>query len=79
MASCYSGDHITENHIHTDITLCNIEEQQWKFHLGADSNRLLGMGSGGSGGGLKHALLDPNPRHKLLQSLETFDPHETDQ
>ena len=26
MGSCYSGDHIAEDHIHTDITTCNIEE-----------------------------------------------------
>ena len=23
MGSCYSGDHITEDHIHTDITTCS--------------------------------------------------------
>ena len=27
MGSCYSADHIAEDHIHTDIT-CNIEEPQ---------------------------------------------------
>ena len=28
MGSCYSGDHIAKDHIHTDITTCNIEEPQ---------------------------------------------------
>ena len=32
MGNCYSADHITEDHIHTDIT-CNIEEPQQKFTL----------------------------------------------
>ena len=45
---CYSGDHNAEDHIHTDITACNIEEPQQTYRLG--HNRLLG-GSGGGGGG----------------------------
>ena len=46
---CYSGDHNAEDHIHTDITACNIEEPQQTYRLG--HNRLLG-GSGGGGGRL---------------------------
>ena len=56
MGNCYSGDHIAEDHIHTDIT-CYIEEPQQKYRLGTVSNELLG-----GGGGLKLALLGPNPR-----------------
>ena len=43
MGSCNSGDHIAEDHIHTDIT-CNIEEPQQKYRLGTVSNGLLGGG-----------------------------------
>ena len=31
MGSCYSGDHIAGDHIHTDIT-CSNEEPQQKFY-----------------------------------------------
>ena len=44
MGSCYSGDHIAGDHIHTGITTCNIEEPQQKYRLGTVSNRLLGEG-----------------------------------
>ena len=37
MDRCYSGDHIAGDHIHTDITMCNIEKQE-KCHLGTVSN-----------------------------------------
>ena len=47
MSSCYSGDHIAKDHIHTDITTCNIEEPQQKYRLGTVSNRLLEVGRGG--------------------------------
>ena len=49
MGSCYSGDGIAEDYIHTDITTCNIEEPQQKYYLGTVR-------------GLKHILLDPDPR-----------------
>ena len=39
MGNCYSIDHITQDHIHTDIT-CNIEEPQQKYRLVTVSNRL---------------------------------------
>ena len=26
MGSCYSGDHVAGDHIHMDITMCDIEE-----------------------------------------------------
>lgn len=35
MDSCHSGDHIAEDHTHTDITACNIEELEQKYQLGA--------------------------------------------
>ena len=41
MGSCYSGDHIAEDHIQTDITTCNIEEPQQKYRLGMASNSIL--------------------------------------
>ena len=44
MGSCYSGNHTGEDYIHMDITTCNIEEPQQKYHLGTVSNRLLGAG-----------------------------------
>ena len=34
MDSCYSGDYIAGDHIHTDITICNIEEPQQEYRLG---------------------------------------------
>ena len=39
-----------EDHIHTDITTCNIEEPQQKYCLGMVRNSLLGGGGGGGGG-----------------------------
>ena len=42
MGSCHSGDHVAEDHIHTDISKRNIEEPQQKCRLGMASNRLLG-------------------------------------
>ena len=38
------GDHKPGDHIHKDITICNIEEQQQKYRLGTVSNRLLAGG-----------------------------------
>ena len=40
MSNCHSGDHISEDHIHTDIT-GNIEEPQQKYLIGSVSNILL--------------------------------------
>ena len=51
-----SGDHIDEDHIHTDITIWSIETPQRSTALGRSCYRLLR-----GGGGLKHVLLDPNP------------------
>ena len=31
MGSSYSGNHIAEDHRHTNITACNIEEPQQKY------------------------------------------------
>ena len=42
MGRCYSGDHIAQGHIHTDIKTGNIEEPQQKYRVGTVSNRLLG-------------------------------------
>ena len=58
MSNCYSGDHITEDHIHINITTCYTEEPQQTYRLGTVSNRSLG----GGGGGVKDVLLDPNHR-----------------
>ena len=44
MGSCYSGDHIAEDHIHKDISTCNTEEPQRKYSLGMICRRLLGDG-----------------------------------
>ena len=40
MCSCYSGDRIARDHIHTNITTWNIEEPQQKHRIGTGSNRL---------------------------------------
>ena len=68
MGSCYSVDHVAEDHVHTVMATFISEEHQQKYHFGTVSNRLLW--------GIKHALLDPNPRPWLLQWFETFGPHE---
>ena len=39
MGSCYTADHIAEDHIHTDITIYYIEEPQQKYRLGTVINR----------------------------------------
>ena len=57
MGNCCSGDRIPIPY--TDITIYNIEEPEQKYRLGMVSNKLLGWGGGG---GLKHDLLDQNPR-----------------
>ena len=51
MGSCYSDDHIGGDHLHTEITTCNSEEQQQKYRLGMVSNRLTGVAGGGGVGG----------------------------
>ena len=43
--SCYSGDCFAGDHIHTDITTCNIEEPQQKNRLGTVNYRFL-VGTG---------------------------------
>ena len=48
MGSCYSADHIAEDHIHTDIT-CNIEEPRQKRHLGTEVIDCVGEGEEGRG------------------------------
>ena len=42
MGSCYSGDRVVGDHIHTDIIKCNIGERVQIYRLGTVSNRLLG-------------------------------------
>ena len=47
MGTCHSGDHIAEDHIHTDITSCNIEEPQGRWRTVTDHNsspRAIGSG-----------------------------------
>ena len=46
MGSCYTGDHVARDHTHMDITTCNTEEPQQKYHPGTVSYRLL-LGGGG--------------------------------
>ena len=41
MDSCYSGDHIAGDHIHTDMITSYTEEPQQKYRLGPVSNRLM--------------------------------------
>ena len=41
MGNYYSGEHIAEDHILTDLTTCNIEELKQKHCLGTDRNRFL--------------------------------------
>lgn len=41
MCSCYAGDNVAEDHLHTDITTCNIEEPEQKCLLWMVINRLL--------------------------------------
>ena len=50
MSSCYSGDHIAEDHTYSDITTHSFEEPEQKYHLGTASNILLGLRGGGGGG-----------------------------
>ena len=56
MGNCYSGDYITEDHIHTDIT-CNTEEPQQEYfktvtdYCGARGFYMRWRGVGGVGGG----------------------------
>ena len=56
MGGFYLDDHIAEDHLHTGITTCNIEEAQQKYNHGTVRNRLIG----GRFGEYKHVLLDPN-------------------
>ena len=42
MGSCYSGDHIAEDGIHTDITTFCIEEPQHKYRLRTVTDRFPG-------------------------------------
>ena len=49
MGICYSGDHIAEDHISTNITKCNTQEPQQNYRLGKVSNRLLVCVLGGGG------------------------------
>ena len=51
MGSCNSGDHIAEDHIHTEITTFFIEKPQQKDRLRTVINKLL-VG----GGEAKHIL-----------------------
>ena len=44
MGCCCSGGHIAGDHIHTDMTICDFEELQKKYHFRTDSYRLLREG-----------------------------------
>ena len=78
ICSCYSGVCIAQDHMHTDITICNIKINQQKYRIGTVSNILLGV-CGGRGGGDRGWPLTgftiSKPRPLLLQRFETFGPH----
>ena len=68
MGSCYSGDHIAEDHKRTHKTTCIIEVPHQKYRLGTVSNRLLEASACFTGS--KHVLLDTNPNSKPIVDLE---------
>ena len=41
MDSCFLGDHITKDQIHTDITARNIVKPQQKYRFGTASNNFM--------------------------------------
>ena len=45
MGNSYSDDHIAVDHIHADITICNIEEPQQKYRFETVSNGYGLLGS----------------------------------
>ena len=47
MGSCFAGDHIAGDHIHTGIITCRIEDLQQKYRLGTVNNRIPGGMWGG--------------------------------
>ena len=57
MGSCYSDDYRAKDHIHTDITTCNIEDLQQNYRL----ERSV-IDYWGEDGVVELGLLDPNPR-----------------
>ena len=62
MASCYSGEHIASDSIHTDIKTCN-------------RSNALKRSVIDYWGQIKHVVRDTNPRPLLLQGFKTFGPH----
>ena len=56
MGSCYSGDHIARDNIHSSISTCNTEGPQQKNRLGTANDKI----NLETGGGLKLVLLDRN-------------------
>ena len=64
--SCFLGDHISGDHIHTDVTTGNTEVAQQMYSFGMASNDYWG------GGGLTNVLLGPNPQTSRLQWFLTF-------
>ena len=55
MSSCYSGDRIARDHMHTDIITCKMEEPKQKLRLEGVINRVINYGVG-----LTLVLIDPN-------------------
>ena len=49
MQLLFRRPYIAGEHIHTNITIRNTEEQQQNYQLGMISNRFLGVGEGGVG------------------------------
>ena len=68
MSSCYSGDRIARDHMHTDIITCKMEEPKQKLRLGGVTNRLRGRAYTSFNG--------PKPRPLILQRLQTLGLHE---
>ena len=67
MGSCYSDDHIAGDHIHMNVTTCNIEEPQQKPALERSVIHIDYWGGVWS----LHVLLDLKPRPLLLQWFQT--------
>ena len=69
MGSCYSGDQIAEDLVHTDVTTCNTEEPRQK-RVGTVSSILPGGAGGGS-----TCFTGSKPSSLTTALFETVGPH----